>query len=187
MNSPPQVQPFYQAVATLGNDFTPTIDAIIIPEGSNQSAIPITIIGDTTPELNESLIVVLTSVEVVRGGSMGGALLGAISETTVVIFENDDPHGLFYLVASNGRSEIRVREPVGFDFGVTLRVERRGGTIGEVQVRWEVVGGSATEGLDFAGLYTSYSFVFNLVPAQLGDKELSRGVGTRLPCICVLL
>ena len=93
----------------------------------------------------------LTSVEVIRGNGGGIAILGGIPETTVVIFENDDPHGEFYLLASNGRSDISVTEPVGFDSGVTLTVERRGGTIGEVRVRWDVIGGIATEGLDYAG------------------------------------
>ena len=93
----------------------------------------------------------LTSVDVVMGNGEGSAILGAIPETTVVIFENDDPHGEFYLVASDGGSVVRMMEPVGFDIGVTLTVERRGGTIGEVQVRWDVLGGTATEAQDYAG------------------------------------
>ena len=147
-----QVQPFTQAVATVGNDFSPaTGDSIILPDGSSSGAIPVTIVGDTLAELNESLIVTLTAVELVAEGSGGGPQLGAITEAEVVILENDDPHGKFFLFGSNGEDVIRVRETP--DFGVSLTIERRGGTLGDVQVSWAVVSGIATEGLDYAGGY----------------------------------
>ena len=149
----PQVQPFTQAVATLGNDFSPaTGSSIIIPDGASTAAIPVTIVGDTLSELNESLIVTLTAVELVidsRESFGSGPQLGAITAAEVVILENDDPHGQFFLFGSNGEDVIRVRETQ--NFGVSLTVERRGGTIGEVQVSWAVVSGIATEGQDYAG------------------------------------
>lgn len=136
----------------MGNDFSPaTGDSIIIPDGFNSAAIPVTIVGDALAELNESLIVTLNAVELVEEVSGGGAQLGAITEAEVVILENDDPHGKFFLFGSNGEDVIRVRETR--DFGVSLTIERRGGTLGDVQVSWAVVSGIATEGLDYAGEY----------------------------------
>lgn len=44
------------------------------------------IVDDNIPEFNESFTVVLTSVS-------GGAVLGTVLETTVVILANDDPNG----------------------------------------------------------------------------------------------
>ena len=149
----PQVQPFSQAVASGGTDFiTAFSDTITIPEGSSKAAVPVTIVGDTIPELNESLIVTLSSVEVI-GGSFEGSntvlQLGAITEPIVVILESDDPHGEFYLFAGSGESEIQVPE-LG-NLAITLTVERRGGTIGDVQVSWAVVSATAQEGEDYAG------------------------------------
>ena len=148
-----QVQPFIQAVARVGNDFISATGASLnIPEGSSAATIPITIVGDTTPELNESLIVTITEVELV--GAEGENLasepqLGAITEATVVIVVNDDPHGKFFLFSSNGESVFRVREAE--NFGVLLTIERQGGTLGDVQVSWTVTGGTAVEGEDYTG------------------------------------
>ena len=153
-----QTLPFYQAVATEGSDFVSSIGRpVIIPAGSTSSHIPLTIIGDMTPELNESLIITLNDVEVasaIEGGApIGISLLGGIVQSTVVILENDDPHGQFTIYGSNGERVVRISEPFRFNFGVTLTVERRGGTIGEVSVRWDVSSNStAVQGLDYAGM-----------------------------------
>ena len=127
---------------------------MVIPQGDNSSAIPVTIVGDAIPELNESFIVTLTNVQIVVAiqeipASPTTPLLEGITETTVVIAENDDPHGEFFLFGNNGASMVRVNEMA--NFGVILTVERRGGSIGEVQVRWEVTSSSAVEGEDYAG------------------------------------
>lgn len=154
-----QVEPFAEAVASPGTDFLTALSATFtIPEGLDESAVPVTIIGDTIPELNETLIVTLLAVEVVGGStdiSAAGPQLGDITETSVVILESDDPHGRFFLVTSTGESEIRVPELQAGSLGVTLTVERRGGTIGDVEVRWEVISGIATEGEDYIGQYAS--------------------------------
>ena len=142
-------------MATPVNDFSPAISqSITIPEGSSQTAIPVTIVGDTIPELDENLIAILNTVEIIGesvDSSATGPLLGAITETAVVISVNDDPYGKFYLFASNGESEVRVIEAE--NFGITLIIERRGGTLGDVQVNWDVISGIAEEGEDYAGRF----------------------------------
>ncbi len=67
----------------------------------------------------------------------------------MVILESDDPHGRFYLFAGSGDSELQV--PEVDSLGVTLTIERRGGTIGDVQISWAVVSGIAVEGEDYGG------------------------------------
>ena len=154
-----QAEPLYQSVATSGSDYLPGFsESITIPQGFSSGAIPVTIIGDSTPELNESFSIVLTALELV-GSTVENAAepprLGDINEVMVVIAQNDDPYGKFVLTASNGASEIRVME--SDNFGVSLTIERQGGTIGDVQVTWAVVpeSSTATEGSDYAGLFTS--------------------------------
>lgn len=135
--------------------------SVILADGERSVSIPITIMGDDLPELNESLIVTLTGVELVNTGGepviSGGPLLGAITQTTLTILENDDPRGVFIISGTDGRSEVGVIEPESFTFGITLRVERLQGSIGQVSVSWSVAGGTAQSGQDFIGTCVEYS------------------------------
>jgi len=155
------VQPFYQAVATEGNDFTPvTGGSLTIPNGVGSGAIPVTIIGDPHPELNESLVVRLISVQLTDPSlSPGGPSLGATVTNNLVILENDDPRGRFAITGSNGDSITRVSESEDFNFGVSLIVERQGGTLGEVSVQWSVVDSTAVEGADYTGTGAVLTFL----------------------------
>lgn len=119
----------------------------------SRANIPVTIIGDTIPELNESLTVTLTGVELVDPeGENGGPILGTITESTLIILENDDPRGVFAITASDGNPVLRVIEPDSFTFGIALRVVRQRGSIGQVSVNWIVSGGTARQGQDFIGI-----------------------------------
>lgn len=150
-----QVRPIYQSIATSGSDFLPGFtDSITMLQGYNRSFIPVSIIGDSVPELNESFSIILTAVEIIGSTVENTAEtpeLGTINDAIVVIAQNDDPHGRFVLTASNGENEIRVME--SDNFGVSLTVNRQGGTIGDVQVTWLVIpeNSTATEGIDYAG------------------------------------
>ena len=131
--------------------------SVIISDGEMSASIPITIFGDDMPELDESLTVTLTSLELVgssgEGDIDGGPILGAITESTLTILENDDPRGVFVIAGSDGSSIVRVIEPDSFTFGITLQVEREQGSIGQVSVGWSVAGGTALPGQDFIGRY----------------------------------
>lgn len=120
------------------------------------ATIPVTIIGDSVPELNESLTIELVGVELITSSiegtsPIGEPILGDISSASLVILENDDPRGRFTISGSNGLSVTRVSEPDGTSFGVSLTVERQGGFLGVVAVEWGVVNSTATEGRDFTG------------------------------------
>ena len=149
-------------MASAGNDFSPvTGGSVIIPDGQMQASLPVTIIGDNVPELNESLTVTLTNVELVSTPSTPASpILGDLRQSTLVILENDDPHGVLVVSGTDGSSTVRVVEPDTSTFGVTLRVQRERGSIGQVSVRWSVSGGSATEGDDFIGKLLKLLTVF---------------------------
>lgn len=127
----------------------------MIADGQQQASLPVTIFGDMVHELNESLMVTLTSVELLSPALVegDGPLFGDITESTLVILENDDPHGVFTLSGSDGSAVVRVLEPESDSIGVTLTVERLQGRIGQVSVSWSVSGGTAMSGLDFRGMY----------------------------------
>ena len=139
-----------------GSDFMTAVgQSVIIPTGLNTAQIPVTIFGDNTPELNESLIITITGVEVVTSGDMPTPtvtpLLGNLTSSILTILENDDPHGVFVIYGSGGAGEVYIGEPDTFTFGVMLTVERSRGTFGDVSVRWNLVDGTAIENVDYAG------------------------------------
>ncbi len=184
--------PFYQAVASEGNDFTAVVgQTILIPDGIATSAIPVIIIGDTLPELNESLTVRLVNVELVsdslNGSSSGTPTLGALDEARVVILENDDPRGRFAIYGSNGAAVTRVSESEAFDFGVSLTVERLGGTLGTVSVQWSVVNSSAVEGEDYTGTGAVLTFPDGISRATIALTVLSDDTPERDETIQVVL
>ncbi len=148
-----QVLIFYQSVASPGTDFVPVVSqSVIIPDGAREVPLPVTILGDSVPELNESLLVTLTGVELTTPTeSAAMPVLGSLARATLVILENDDPRGIFVVETTDGRSEVRVVEPESLTLGVTLVVRRERGSIGRVSVAWSVTGGSATQGEDFTG------------------------------------
>lgn len=131
-------------MASEGNDFLPVVgDFVTIPGGMTQASLSVMILGDAIPELDESLTVRLTNVELVPPSSAGGLVmsggtndgapvLGNIIESSLVIAANDDPQGVFSISGNDGNSTILVPEPSA----VTLRVTRERGSIGEVSISW---------------------------------------------------
>ena len=152
-----------QQSAEAGSDYTSVTGEIItIPEGSSLANIPITILADELPELNETfelaLINVFLSMDDVEESGQGGPQLGSITATDIIILENDDPYGRFHITGSGGESTVRVPE-VG-SLGVVLVVERQAGRVGTVQVTWSVTGGTATQGADFGGQPLTFFCIF---------------------------
>lgn len=174
-----QVLPFYRGVATGGSDFVTAVgQSVVISAGFNSTQIPVTIIGDATPELNESLVITVTGVEVVTSGEVPISLplLGNLTSSTLTILENDDPHGLFTVYGSGGAGVVYIREPDTFSFSVMLTVERTRGTFGDVAVRWNVVDGRAIGNLDYAGTGMELRFAegesrTTVTLTILGDNE----------------
>ena len=137
-------------------------DTITIAEGDSVGYIPLSITDDTIPELTETFIVYLRSVELTSGASQDSTeapYLGSPDTTWVSIVTNDDPFGRFYIsVTTNTGSVSSVSVPETENFAVSLTVERRGGSMGTVEVALSTAGSTATAGVDYTSLGNLLTF-----------------------------
>lgn len=62
---------------------------MVLLEGETSKAVPVYIINDIYPELEESFLVQLLNE------TTGGAKLGELTEAIIIIEASDDPYGLF--------------------------------------------------------------------------------------------
>jgi G-protein coupled receptor 98 len=157
-----RVRPFEEAQASTA-DFTPVAsDTITIAEGDSVGYIPLSITDDTIPELTETFIVYLRSVELTSGASQDSTeapYLGSPDTTWVSIVTNDDPFGRFYIsITTNTGSASSVSVPETENFAVSLTVERRGGSMGTVEVALSTAGSTATAGVDYTSLGNLLTF-----------------------------
>ena len=153
-----QVRPLERSQAT-HDDFTVTTNAsTTIPAGINVGEISVNTMDDITPELNETFIVVLNSVQVVGRTVLAEnePQIGSLSSADVIILENDDARGEFFLYANTDMNVITV--PESDNLAVTLTVRRLGGTIGNVVVSWQITGSTATAGQDYMASGASITF-----------------------------
>ena len=141
------------------SDFTVSAsDTTTIFSGNSTGEILVTIMDDSIPELNETFVVELSMVEVIGRSvlAVNEPQIGLISSADVIIVENDDAHGEFFLYVNTNMDTISV--PEANEYSVPLTVQRMGGTIGDVTTAWEVSGGSATAGEDYRASDGSLTF-----------------------------
>lgn len=74
---------------SVGEDYSIASSDVVLLEGETSKAVPIYIINDIYPELEESFLVQLLNE------TTGGAKLGALTEAIIIIEASDDPYGLF--------------------------------------------------------------------------------------------
>ena len=118
--------------AIAGRDYgVVTNGHIFINENVDQGAIPLTILSDTLPELDEMFRVRLTLIEVVSSNSASQfpARMGVINSTIVTIDKNDNAFGLFTVFSDNpmatssGQKLDVLEQP---QYAVDLIIERQG-------------------------------------------------------------
>lgn len=73
----------------VGEDYSIASSDVVLLEGETSKAVPIYIINDVYPELEESFLVQLLNE------TTGGAKLGVLTEAIIIIEASDDPYGLF--------------------------------------------------------------------------------------------
>lgn len=73
----------------IGEDYSIASSDVVLLEGETSKAVPIYIINDIYPELEESFLVQLLNE------TTGGAKLGVLTEAIIIIEASDDPYGLF--------------------------------------------------------------------------------------------
>ncbi|XP_008059253.2 G-protein coupled receptor 98 [Carlito syrichta] len=112
--------------AVAGEDYSIASSDVVLLEGETSKAVPIYIINDIYPELEESFLVQLLNE------TTGGAKLGALTEAVIIIEASDDPYGLFGFQIT----KLIVEEPEFNSVKVNLPIIRNSGTLGNVTVQW---------------------------------------------------
>ncbi|XP_067885769.1 adhesion G-protein coupled receptor V1 [Heterodontus francisci] len=112
--------------ARVGEDYSIASSDVILLEGETSKAVPIYLLNDIIPELEESFHIELINE------TTGGAVLGAVTEATITIEASDDPYGSFVFE----KTEFIVDEPESRTTEIYLPVVRNAGTLGAVTVQW---------------------------------------------------
>ncbi|XP_077203699.1 adhesion G-protein coupled receptor V1 isoform X3 [Paroedura picta] len=112
--------------ATAGEDYSVASSDVLLLEGETSKAVPIYIINDINPEVEESLLVQLLNQ------TTGGASVGGLTQAVITIEASDDPYGSFVFQVT----EITVEEPESNTVMIELPIIRNAGTLGNVTVEW---------------------------------------------------
>ncbi|XP_071965307.1 adhesion G-protein coupled receptor V1-like isoform X2 [Antedon mediterranea] len=114
--------------AQRGLDYSITSSNVVFLEGETTKALPVEILNDPVPEIEEQFEIILLN------DITGGAALGSPSRCSVIITPSDDPNGSFGF----GQSQLEVNEPEGDDVTeLTISIIRSAGDIGVVAVTWQ--------------------------------------------------
>ncbi|XP_062371958.1 adhesion G-protein coupled receptor V1 [Sardina pilchardus] len=113
--------------ATFGEDFSIASSDVVLLEGETSKPVPILIINDVVPELEETFRIQLLNQ------TTGGAQLGDLTQAIITILPSDDPFGSFVFQAD----DITIEEPEFSPVEISLPIVRKAGTMGEVTVQWQ--------------------------------------------------
>ncbi|XP_036069486.1 adhesion G-protein coupled receptor V1 isoform X2 [Oryzias melastigma] len=113
--------------ARVSEDYSVASTDVVLLEGESSKSVPVYVINDLVPELEETFIVELINQ------TTGGAMLGELTRAIITILPSDDPFGAFVFQAA----PITVEEPESNSVVVTLPIVRNAGTIGSVTVKWQ--------------------------------------------------
>uniref|UniRef100_UPI003AAD5B8E adhesion G-protein coupled receptor V1 n=1 Tax=Centroberyx gerrardi TaxID=166262 RepID=UPI003AAD5B8E len=127
--------------ATAGQDYTAKEDTVVMIDGATVVLVTVTILPDDIPELAESFLVNITSVELV-GGSVGAGQPSVkrpgMEVAEVTIQENDDPRGILqFNVSEDTTGRVLAYELPPPDNILHLSVVRLAGRTGRVLIYWE--------------------------------------------------
>ncbi|KAF6125476.1 hypothetical protein HJG60_009913 [Phyllostomus discolor] len=152
-----RVASLFSGQAVAGSDYEPvTRQWAIMLEGDEFANLTVSILVDDFPEMDESFLISLLEVHLmnITASFENQPTIGQPNTSTVVIALNGDAFGVFvmYSISPNTSEDglyVEVQEQP--QSTVELMIHRTGGSLGQVIVEWRVVGGTATEGLDFIG------------------------------------
>ncbi|KAM6930325.1 adhesion G-protein coupled receptor V1 [Xenentodon cancila] len=112
--------------ARVSEDYSVASTDVVLLEGESSKSVPIYVINDAVPELEETFLIELINQ------TTGGALLGELTRAIITILPSDDPFGAFVFQAV----PVTVEEPESNSVEVKLPIVRNAGTIGTVAVQW---------------------------------------------------
>ena len=87
-----------QSLATAGEDFIEGRRSIIIGDNVDVGSIPVLVMDDDVPELDQVFIVKIIGVELVNAAQYNNTvppLLGSHLVSQITLSANDDPYGVF--------------------------------------------------------------------------------------------
>nr|XP_057927104.1 adhesion G-protein coupled receptor V1 isoform X2 [Doryrhamphus excisus] len=113
--------------ARVSEDYSVASSDVVLLEGESSKSVPIYVINDVVPELEETVVVELINQ------TTGGALLGELTRSIITILPSDDPFGAFVFHAA----PVTIVEPVSNSTDVALPIVRNAGTVGTVVVQWQ--------------------------------------------------
>uniref|UniRef100_A0A4W6G876 Adhesion G-protein coupled receptor V1 n=1 Tax=Lates calcarifer TaxID=8187 RepID=A0A4W6G876_LATCA len=113
--------------ARVSEDYSVASSDVVLLEGESSKSVPIYVINDMVPELEETFLIELINQ------TTGGALLGELTRAIITILPSDDPFGAFVFQAV----PVTIEEPASNSVEVTLPIVRNAGTIGTVVVQWQ--------------------------------------------------
>ncbi|KAI3372466.1 hypothetical protein L3Q82_022949 [Scortum barcoo] len=113
--------------ARVSEDYSVASTDVVLLEGESSKSVPIYVINDMIPELEETFLIELINQ------TTGGALLGELTRAIITILPSDDPFGAFVFQAV----PVTIEEPGSNSIEVTLPIVRNAGTIGTVIVKWQ--------------------------------------------------
>ncbi|KAM7416521.1 hypothetical protein PAMA_018533 [Pampus argenteus] len=113
--------------ARVSEDYSVASTDVVLLEGESSKSVPIYVINDMVPELEETFLIELLNQ------TTGGALLGELTRAIITILPSDDPFGAFVFQAV----PVTIEEPGSNSIEVTLPIVRNAGTIGTVVVQWQ--------------------------------------------------
>ncbi|CAJ1068549.1 adhesion G-protein coupled receptor V1 [Xyrichtys novacula] len=127
--------------ATAGEDYISKDATITMIDGATVALVTVTILPDDIPELAESFVVNITSVEIVSGSVGAGQpslKRPGMEVAEVTIQENDDPRGILQLnVSEDITGVVLAYEIPPPDNVLYLSVVRLAGTTGRLVLYWE--------------------------------------------------
>ncbi|KAL0979759.1 hypothetical protein UPYG_G00189270 [Umbra pygmaea] len=112
--------------ARSGDDYSIASSDVVLLEGETSKPVPIYIINDVIPELEETFRIELINI------TTGGAKLGELTRTVITILPSDDPFGSFVFQAA----PVTIEEPGVNSVQVSLPIVRKAGNIGTIAVQW---------------------------------------------------
>ncbi|XP_048187347.1 adhesion G-protein coupled receptor V1 [Perognathus longimembris pacificus] len=152
-----RVASLFSGQAVAGSDYEPvTRQWAVMPEGDEFTNLTVSILPDEFPEMDESFLISLLEVHLLNttASFKNQPTIGQPNTSAVVIALNGDAFGVFviYSISPNTSEDgffVEVQEQP--QSSVEFVIHRTGGSLGQVTVEWRVVGGTASEGLDFIG------------------------------------
>lgn len=151
------LSPLFSSRATAGIDYLPvTSQVATMFDGAGMANLTVAILTDSLPEMDESFMIHILRADLINLTAVSKNMpsLGQPNTARVTIAMNGDAFGTFLLYSLSPSATmnglyLEVKEEP--HTSVSLVIERRGGSMGQVTVEWKFVGGTALPKADFNG------------------------------------